>query len=86
MEAGLILFMVAVASVGALIGMWVGKTRVRHRYERDTQRTQGVLNVDCSDQEFEPGLFLGLSVPVKEITSREYAVFKINVFDKDSRG
>lgn len=85
MEAGFVILLVAVAIVSAAVGLLIGRAQLKRRYEQDTQFTQGVLNVDCSDPEFEPGLFLGLSVPVKDVVTRKYVTFDVNVFLENSR-
>lgn len=85
MEAGFIVLGVLVVVVGVAIGMIIGKSIAERRYTRETQYTQGTLNVDCSDPEFEPGLFLGLAVPVRDIVSRKYVVLDVDVFSHDSR-
>lgn len=80
MEAGFIILTITAMMVGMVVGTIIGRGRAKCRYERDTQYTQGILNVDCSDPEFQPGLYLVQSVPVEEIANREYAMFKVNVF------
>lgn len=85
MEAGFIILLVIVAAASLTIGLLIGRAQLKRRYVRDTQFTQGVLNVDCSDPEFEPGLFLGLSVPVKDVVTRKYVAFDVNVFLENSR-
>lgn len=85
MEAGFIVAMVLMTIAGVVIGFFIGKRKAEHRYLQDTQFTQGTLNVDCSDPEFEPGLFLGLGIPVKDVISRKYIMLDINVMLKNSQ-
>ena len=85
MEAGFIALLAAISIVGIVIGFLIGKKQTERRYLQDTQYTQGTLNVDCSDPEFEPGLFLGLAVPVKDIVTRKYVTLDINVMLKNSQ-
>lgn len=79
MEAGLILLMVLALVVAIAIGTIIGHLLTKRRYEQDTRYTQGTLNVDCGDPEFEPGLFLALSIPVKDVISRKYVNLDVNV-------
>ena len=86
METGFaVLLIVTMVIAGVLVGMLIGKARAERRYTLDTQYTQGTLNVDCSDPEFEPNLFLGLTIPVKDIISRKYVTLDVNLFSNDSR-
>lgn len=84
MEAGFIALMVLMTIIGIVVGLLIGKKIAKRRYLRDTQYTQGTLDVDCSDPEFEPGLFLGLAVPVKDVIKRKYVTFDVNVLFKNS--
>ena len=84
MEAGFIALMVLIAIVGVTVGFLIGKQKTERRYMQDTQFTQGTLNVDCSDPEFEPGLFLGLGIPVKDVVTRKYITLDVNVMLRDS--
>lgn len=84
METGIIVLFVFMVVVGAVVGFLVGKKKTEQRYLHDTNYTQGTLNVDCSDPEFEPGLLLGLAVPVEKIMSRKYITLDINVMLQDS--
>lgn len=89
MDAGFILLLAAISIVivviSVRIGIKIGRSQIQKRYSRETQYTQGILNVDCSDAEFEPGLFLGLAVPVTDVVNRKYIVFDVNVLTGDSR-
>lgn len=85
MEAGFIALLVLMSIVGIVIGFLLGKRKTERRYLQDTQYTQGTLNVDCSDPEFEPGLFLGLGVPVKDVATRKYVVLDVNVILQNSQ-
>lgn len=85
MEAGFIALIVLMTIVGVAVGFLFGKRKAERRYLRDTQFTQGTLNVDCSDPEFEPNLFLGLGVPVNGITTRKYVTLDVNVILQNSQ-
>ena len=85
METGLIVLIVLAAIVGVAAGYAIGKRQAERRYASDTQYTQGTLNVDCSESEFEPGLYLGLGIPVGDVISRKYIVIDVNVMLQNSR-
>lgn len=85
MEAGFIVLLILVAVIGVISGLLIGRSQIKRRYSLDTQYTQGVLNVDCSDPEFAPGLFLGLTVPVRDVMSRKYVMFNVNVMLQNSQ-
>ena len=85
MEAGFIALTVVMTVIGVVVGIFIGRKQIKRLYEQDTRFTQGTLNVDCSDPEFEPGLLLALGVPVKDITSRKYITLDVNVFLNNSR-
>lgn len=84
MEAGFIILIALMSVVGIVVGFLIGKRKTERRYIMDTQYTQGTLNIDCSDPEFEPGMFLGLSVPVKDVISRKYVMLDVNVLLNNS--
>ena len=85
MEPGFIALIGIIAIViGVIIGFVFGKKITKRRYLSDTQYTQGTLNIDCSDPEFEPGIFLGLGVPIKDVITRKYVNLDVNVFQKKS--
>ena len=84
MEPGFIVLIVVMTVIGVVAGFIIGKKTTEHRYLRDTQYTQGTLNIDCSDSEFEPGIFLGLGVPVKDVITRKYITLDVNVISKKS--
>lgn len=84
MEAGFIVTILIVGIVGVVVGFVIGKRTSERRYAQDTQYTQGTINIDCSDPEFEPGIFLGLAVPVRDVVSRKYVMFDVNVMNQDS--
>ena len=86
MEEGfVVLIAVATAIIGMVVGMLMGKTKAERRYLQDTRFTHGTLNIDCSDPEFDPGLFLCLAVPVKDVISRKYITLDISVLLQDSQ-
>lgn len=80
MEAGFIII-IAISSLilGISIGMFLGQLKADQRFKRDTEYTQGTLNVDNVDPEFEPGLFLALGVPVENVMSKKYVRLDIKV-------
>lgn len=84
MEAGFITLIVIMTVIGVVIGLLIGKKVAERRYLHDTKYTQGTLNIDCSDPEFNPGLFLGLGVPVKDVIMRKYVTLDVNVLLKNS--
>lgn len=84
MEAGFIALLILMTIIGVVVGFLIGKRKAERRYLWDTQFTQGTLNIDCSDPEFEPELFLGLGIPVKDVTSRKYVTLDVNVMLQDS--
>ena len=83
-EPGFIVFTVIMTIIGVVIGLIVGKKTANRQYLSDTQYTQGTLNIDCGDPEFEPGIFLGLGVPVKDVITRKYVTLDVNVLSKKS--
>lgn len=85
METGFIALLVLGIISGVLIGLFLGQWITHRRYLRETEYTQGTLNIDCNDPEFEPGLFLGLAVPVKDITARKYISLDVNVILQNSQ-
>lgn len=84
MEPGFIILFVVMIIIGVVVGLIIGKKIAERRYLRDTQYTQGTLSIDCGDPEFEPGIFLGLGVPVKDVMTRKYVTFDVNVLLKNS--
>lgn len=80
MEAGFII-LIATGSIilGIVIGAFLGYFRADRRFKRDTEYTQGTLNIDNVDPEFEPGLFLALGVPVENVTSKKYVRLDVKV-------
>ncbi len=85
MEAGFIVLLVLMTTIGVVVGIRIGNAKADRRYAQDTNYTQGTLNVDCSDPEFEPNLFLGLAVPVKDLISRKYVALDVNVMLQNSQ-
>lgn len=84
MEAGFIALLALTLIIGVAVGLLIGKKIAERRYINETQYTQGTLDVDCSDSEFGPSLFLGLAVPVKDVIKRKYITFDVNVLFKNS--
>lgn len=86
MEAGfVILIATGFLILGIVIGMFLGHSKADRKYKRDTLYSQGTLNVDNSDPEFEPGLFLALAVPVADVISRKYVTLDVNVMLQNSQ-
>lgn len=84
MEPGFIILIVIMTIIGVVVGLLVGKKIAIRQFLSDTQYTQGTLNIDCSDPEFEPGIFLALGVPVNEVMTRKYINFDVNVLVEKS--
>ena len=85
MEAGFVALLILGIIGGIIVGVFLGYMMAHRRYMLDTKHTQGTLNIDCSDPEFEPELFLALGVPVKDITARKYIVLDVNVMRQNSQ-
>ena len=86
MEAGFII-VIAIGSLilGLVLGVFLGQSKADCRYKQETQYSQGTLNVDCVDPEFEPGLILALGVPVTDVISRKYVTLDVNVMLQNSQ-
>ena len=84
MEPGFIALIVITTIIGIIVGFIIGKKIAYRLYISDTQYTQGTLNIDCGDPEFEPGIFLGLGVPVKDVITRKYITLDVNILNKKS--
>lgn len=84
MEPGFIVFTVIMTIIGVVVGIVIGTNKAKRQYLRDTQYTQGSLNVDCSKSDLEPAIYLGLGVPVKDVVVRKYVIFDVNVISKKS--
>lgn len=84
METGFVALVVLMAILGVAIGWLIGKKKAEQKYAQETQYTQGILNVDHSDPEFDPELFLGLSVPIQEVVKKKYIVLTVNVMRENS--
>lgn len=63
----------AVWCAGIAIGILIGR-----RCYSD-KKSQGVLNVDCSDPADGPYLFLELTVPIPEVVSQKQVVFDVKM-------
>lgn len=74
MEAGFISAFVVGIIIGIAIGVFIGKMIASR-----PSRTHGILNVDCSDLEDGPYLFLELNVPINEVVSQKQTIFDVNV-------
>lgn len=85
MESGYITLLVLAIFIGITVGFIFGKLQAKRRYMHDTKYTQGTLNVDCVDPEYEPGLFLALAVPIKDVVHRKYIALDINVILQNSQ-
>lgn len=76
MESGFIVLLVMVAVVGIVIG--VTTERIRGQ-AKESELSQGVLNVDYSEPENGPYLFLQLVVPIEDVIGRKHVTFDVNV-------
>lgn len=76
METGMIVLMVVSALIGLLVGVFLGKRIIKRK---ETVGIQGILNVDCSDPNSDPGLWLQLEVPIEDIATREQAIFIVKL-------
>ena len=86
METGFVALVAVVAlAVGGVIGLLIGKRLEYKRYLKETKYTQGTLNVDCIDPETQPTMFLGLWVPIDEVTTRRYVALDVNVITRNSQ-
>lgn len=85
METGFIVLLVLISAISCVVGFLLGKRKAERRYTRDTQYTQGTLTVDCSDPEFEPGMFLACGVPVNDVITRKYVKLDVNVILQNSQ-
>ena len=85
MEAGFVLLIaIAALILGIAVGILIGKREVERRYSTDTRYTQGTLNIDCSDPEFKPNIFLGLSMPVDNLITRKYVSLDVKIMTQNS--
>lgn len=86
MGAGFVIIVAIGALIfGVLIGVFLGQVKANRKYKQDVLYSQGTLNIDCVDPEFEPGLFLALNVPVTDVVSRKYVTLDVNVLLKNSQ-
>lgn len=79
MEAGFIALIVIAAVICVLAVVYVVKTKTKR------QGIQGTLNIDCSDPESYPYLYLSLDVPISEVASQKRASFDVNVIRHNSQ-
>lgn len=73
MEAGFVALLILTAIVCTVVGIHIGKKK------RVRQDVKGVLNVDCSDPESIPYLFLQLEVPIEDVIELDKATFVVRV-------
>lgn len=73
MEAGFIALTILMAIICMVVGIHIGKRKVAR------QDVQGVLNIDCSDPEGNPYLFLQLEVPIEDVLSLKQATFVVRL-------
>lgn len=73
MELGFIAITVVMTILGVICGLLIAQCGER------TKKSQGVLNVDYSDPEDGPYLFLELDTPIADIVSREQVVLDVAV-------
>ena len=85
MESGFIILIAIMALIlGVFIGLFLGQKMAHRRYAQDIQYSQGTLNVDNIDPEFEPGLFLALGIPASDVMLKKYITLDVNVIAQDS--
>ena len=82
MEAGFIAMIVIAAVICVLAVVYVVKTKTKRQ---GIQGIQGTLNIDCSDPESYPYLYLSLDVPISEVASQKRASFDVNVIRHNSQ-
>lgn len=73
METGFVLLMVAMTFIGVIVGVLI------ERHQDRTKCSQGILNVDYSDPDDGPYLFLKLTSPVADIVSSKRVTFDVEV-------
>ena len=79
MEPGFIVTVLIAVIVGITIGVLIGKSKNVH------SGSQGILNVDCSDPEYGPGMYLQLVVPIEDVISQKQVTFSVNVIRYNSQ-
>ena len=70
--------------LGCLVGLIVGTSLIKRRYDNDTRYSQGSLNVDRGDPGSAPGMFLHLTIPIDDAVSRKRVVLNVNVIRDNS--
>ena len=73
METGIAIGIALLAALSIALGMYFERRR------QSNLEPQGTLNVDYSDPEDGPYLFLELKVPIADVVSRERVIFDVNV-------
>lgn len=64
-----------IALVLLVLGIVIG----RFLFKRPNRESRGVLNVDCSDPESQPGLWLQLDIPIADVVSQKQITLDVNV-------
>lgn len=82
METGLIIITVisVVVAMSSVVYILLGKGGVRQ-----SRTPSGVLHVDCSNPDYEPGMLLSLSVPVSDVIDQKQILLSVNVIRPNSR-
>lgn len=62
---------------GVLLGMFIET----FRNAKADDGTQGILNIDCSEPDYTPGLYLQLYVPVEDVVDQQQVTFDVNVIN-----
>ena len=79
MEAGFIVLAIVTAIIGVIVGTILEKRKHKKRESR------GVLFVEYSDPDHDPGMFLKASVPADVIASQKEVLFDVRVIGQFSR-
>lgn len=73
MDTGFVALLILTAVICTVVGIHIGKKK------RVRQDVKGVLNVDCSNPENIPYLFLQLEVPIEDVIEVNQATFVVRV-------
>lgn len=79
METGFVILVFAVAVIGVIIGIFIGRSM------GNSYSTQGVINVDYSDPDDGPYLFLELNTSIADVVSKKQAIFDVRIKSYVSR-
>lgn len=73
MEPGIVVIILLAGAVVGVCGGWFFALR------QNSRGVQGILNVDCSNPEEQPGLWLQLEVPIENVIEQKQAKFIVNI-------